>query len=181
MASIQEILQAKKPMTVDTQIVLDPDKARALKAARAEVEKLEKLIDMMGDDPVPKFVTELEATQKHLEDLDDGEAVATFKFKALSRVDFQRLLDAHPLGKEERAQLMGRGVKRPDLPIWSLETFPPALLAATAVDPDLTIEEATSLWNADTFSSSELDLLFSSAMVAQQSPEVQEAFAAGKG
>jgi len=47
---------------------------------------------------------------------------------------------------------------------WNPDTFPPALIAACSVDPRLTVEQATSLWESEDWSQGELMGLFIAAV-----------------
>lgn len=53
-------------------------------------------------------------------------------FRALPRKEYRLLLEAHP-GAEDDAD-------------WNPDTFPPALIAASLVEPEFTVEQATRLW-----------------------------------
>lgn len=55
------------------------------------------------------------------------------KVRALKRKDYRDLMDAHPSDNEDED--------------WNPDTFPPALIAAAAVEPEFTLEEATQLWD----------------------------------
>jgi hypothetical protein len=65
--------------------------------------------------------------------IDDEGTTAPFLFRALKRTEYRALLDDHP-ASEEGAD-------------WNTDTFAPALIAASAVDPVITIEQATQMWD----------------------------------
>ena len=62
-----------------------------------------------------------------------GDDHADLRFRSIPRPDYRRLLDEHPPVDEADN--------------WNEDTFPPALIAACAVEPPFTLDEATELWN----------------------------------
>jgi len=62
---------------------------------------------------------------------EDGSPVA-FKLRALKRPEYRALLDSHPPVKDGAD--------------WNADTFPPALIAASCVDPAMTPEQALQAW-----------------------------------
>lgn len=61
----------------------------------------------------------------------DGETAA-FVVRALPRRQYRELLDDHPPVKDGAD--------------WNPDTFPPALIAACVVDPEMTVEQAAQIW-----------------------------------
>lgn len=74
------------------------------------------------------------------------ETKVAMKVKALGFKDYDDLVGEHPPNK---AQIK-------DGNQWDPETFPPALLSACAVSPGLTVDEATAIWESDSWSRGEL-------------------------
>lgn len=72
---------------------------------------------------------------------DECEAASvTFRFRALSRRDHSDLLAAHPPTDAQRAELAEVGMTA----LADSETFPPALVAASCIEPPgVTLEDAT--------------------------------------
>ena len=64
--------------------------------------------------------------------IDGDGTTADFTLRALKRSEYRALLDEHPPSREGAD--------------WDADTFPPALLAASAIDPVLTVEQATEMW-----------------------------------
>lgn len=75
--------------------------------------------------------------------LGGGETVDVH-IRALPRRQYRQLLEAHPPAGDNAD--------------WNPDTFPPALIAASAVDPTFTVEQATQLW--DEWEAAESGLLF---------------------
>lgn len=61
---------------------------------------------------------------------------ADIRIRALPRKQYRELLEAHPPADsdEEKAD-------------WNAETFPPALIAASCVEPEFTSEQAQQIWD----------------------------------
>jgi len=77
---------------------------------------------------------------------------ATVKVRAIGSKEYDELLAGHPpTGKQKKDD--------PNTP-YNHETFPPALIAACAAEPTMTIEQATELWESDHWSRGELSTLF---------------------
>lgn len=83
---------------------------------------------------------------------DDGEdAELTMVFRAVSYKAYDALLTANQPTKEQ---------VRDGESNWNPDTFPPALIAACAVDPPLDIAAAQELWTSEEWSRGELMDLF---------------------
>jgi hypothetical protein len=111
-----------------------------------------------------------------------------WRFVAIGRERYTVLLASHPPTTDQQRESaalqraagvpLGQEVRRP----WNLETFPPALIAASLVgmfdtedaakslptgsESYLDEEQAIDLWNSERFNTHELDQLFSAALVA---------------
>jgi len=72
------------------------------------------------------------------------------KFQAISATELDKLRAKHPPTKAQVAS--GQGI--------NFETFQPALVAATLVDPAMTEDEAREMWTSDYWSSGELAQIF---------------------
>lgn len=79
--------------------------------------------------------------------LDVAGELVEVTIRALPRRAYRELLDAHPPTAEDGADAD-----------WNGETFPPALIAASCLHPELGLEEATELW--DEWEPSEAGRLF---------------------
>ena len=79
---------------------------------------------------------------------------ASLRIRALSRRDYRTLLEAHPADDDKRD--------------WHNVTFPPALIAACAVEPELTVDEATVIW--EEWEEFEADRVFLACYHLNESP-----------
>ncbi len=150
---------------LDDDVAAEVDRAESVvQEATAAVQRAEFLDDPgMLDDARAK----LDAAKVEAEAVRESAAEfsAVFTFEALSRRQFEALVDAHPPTKAQRDDLRKKGI---GVPRWNSDSFPPALLAASCVglkvgedaEDGLTIDEAKELWASDRWTSSELTQLF---------------------
>ena len=75
------------------------------------------------------------------------------KFQAISAVELDKLRAKHPPTKVQQAN--GQGI--------NFETFQPALVAATLIDPEMSEDDAREMWASDYWSSGELMQIFEAA------------------
>lgn len=88
--------------------------------------------------------------------VDDGgnEVELTIVFRSIGSRAYDALLTKHPATREQKK----------DGHSWNIDTFPPALIAASSSDPQISHEDAVQLWESDDWSSGELMGLFVAAM-----------------
>ena len=82
----------------------------------------------------------------------NGEQVE-FSFAALSAHDLDKLQAKHAPTASQKLQGMA----------WNGDTFPPALVAACLVDPEVSLEEMNEIWVSGEWSTGELSTLFDTA------------------
>lgn len=75
-------------------------------------------------------------------------------FKALGATEYDNLLDRYPASSKQRREGLAFN---PDL-------FGPALLAAVCVEPKMSLEDATEIWNSDHWSRGERLRIFNAAV-----------------
>lgn len=163
--SLDEILEQKRKVTVSVAVPLDPglqDKLDRARLAEAEAAKALSLRD--GDKGRQAVLAAAKAAVDQAETaFEDGSAV--FVFEGLSREDWERLLDDHRPKEHQRSRARREGTS--EFLNWDPDTFPPALIAATLVDPPgITLDKARELWESDRFNRSELEAIFSGAHIA---------------
>lgn len=98
-----------------------------------------------------KFLTKKRRT-KDVELNLNGEKV-TVKFEAMSSTELDDLRAKHKPTTQQRAD--GLGV--------NIDTFNPALVARTIIDPELSLDDVKAIWKSDEWSSGELGALFNAA------------------
>jgi hypothetical protein len=115
-AALLAKLKAKKPQTATYEVVLDVDAARSAAEARAALRTAQML-----DRDVEQAEAALKAAETRLQD-----ETVRLHLQALPRSKYEALLAEHPPTGEQKAQHE----------TYNVDTFLPALLAATIVDPD---------------------------------------------
>ncbi len=153
--TISDILREKKPNTKTVDIVLDSDLAGAIQFKEQELAQMRMRKGRSLADGVGPLEAELDALYESAADI-----AVTFVFTDCGRKPFEALLMDHAPTKVQKDHVAatGGGILEFDL-----DTFPPALLALTATDPEMTLEDATEIF--DTWSSGDAELLFNTALL----------------
>jgi hypothetical protein len=143
-----DIAKRRKPRETTTWVVLDHELVVRLEQVERDL-RLARLTDERENrsPQAPRLQAELDQLEQDIHD-----AAVPFRFRALPRKVYRELLDEH---KDES------GEKR-----WDTETFPPALIAACAVDPEMTLEQATSVY--DEWDENQASTLFAAAFMANE-------------
>ena len=133
MSKVAQKLLAGRTRPARTAVIY-MDGAAASEAQQLREQYAAKVEQIAGGQTLADGATGLPELQAAIADADErAEATAvTFKFEALSRLALDELINAHP--PED-----GRGN-------FDIETFPPALIAASCVEPELTEEDVLHLW-----------------------------------
>lgn len=86
---------------------------------------------------------------------DDGEDVQmTLRFRAISSRQYDKLVSEHPPTPKQKD----------DGAIYNINNFAPALISAVSLDPKLSVEDASELYNSDDWSGGEIGGLFLAAL-----------------
>lgn len=86
---------------------------------------------------------------------DDGEMVeVTMLFRAIGAREYDRLLSKHQPTTEQKAAGSS----------YNIDTFGPALISRVSVDPEMTDEDSSALWNSPDWGRGEVMSLFSAAV-----------------
>lgn len=170
--TVSEIMNRKKPSEKSVDVCLD----RALKEEAMKATKNAGVISMKlrkaEADEDAERIAELEAElaaaelEAELAEIAVEENTVTFVFRTIGRHAANAIVSAHPPTAAQReayaAELKAQG--RPIEPLsWNAETLPPAIMAASSVEPKMSVEEAQELWTSDVFGSGELEELFLAA------------------
>lgn len=152
--TMADIIAAKKPNTRTIDIVLDTDLANEIKLKEQELGQAKSRRRDLAHGVGPIEV-ELDELYERAADI-----AVTFTFQDMGRKPFDDLILAHPPTSQQKQHIadLGGGVLE-----YNIDTFPPALLAATAIDPVMTVEEAETIFNE--WGSGEAELLFSVALM----------------
>ena len=79
----------------------------------------------------------------------DGDELC-IEFEAMSRKEFDQLVETHPPTSKQKRDGMN----------WNVDTFYPALICACAISPTFTAKEVSQLINSESWSYGELSSLF---------------------
>lgn len=123
---------------------------------------------MVGAEGTEEQQAELVAAKAKMEQLQAAalENSTKFVFRSIGRVPYDDLVNAHPPTDEQQEIARKEGGADVDLS-WNAETFPPALLAASIVEPKMTPEEIQEIWDSPDWGGNELLDLFNTALSAQ--------------
>jgi hypothetical protein len=89
-----------------------------------------------------------------LSDGNGGTNEVTLKYQAIGMRAYDALVGKHPPKPEQRAE--GNS--------FNIDTFAPALIAACAVEPEITPAEAKEIWDSDDWSRGDVMVLFRNAV-----------------
>ena len=166
----------KKPNYKDQIILLDPSKGNAVDEVKEKLAAVEKKIFLKDSikTPGPSVKSDIKALNKELESLKEDleaaeeamyEASALFRFKSIGRNSMDELLaENSPSPRQiEEAKVEGNN----DLQ-YNPETFPQALIAASCVEPDMSVEDVQELWDDEDWTTPELLSLFTAAQEVNQ-------------
>jgi hypothetical protein len=78
----------------------------------------------------------------------------TMKFQAIGVRAYDKLVSKHPPKPEQRAEGSS----------FDMDTFAPALIAACAVEPEISVTEAKQIWESDDWSRGDVMVLFRNAV-----------------
>lgn len=142
---IEEILAAARPREAEVSLCLAGDLAADADRLAAEIDRIGSVprTSLADVDPRTALVAELEKVHAKMR-----ANSAVFRFRALSRKDYSDLLAAHQSRDATKEA-------------WNLDTFPPALIAASCIEPAMTVEQAEDLFSR--INQNGRDLLWSAA------------------
>ncbi len=150
--TMANIIKKKRGVTKKATIQIDGEVAVEIAELRAQVTLAEQFDRKHNeDDTAPKMQDRLDQL---VEDAKDTEI--TFTFKAIGRIAYDEIV-SDPANAPSDEQKKEGAQFNPD-------TFPPALVAAAAVDPEITIEEAVEIFGDSEWNGAELQKLFFAAL-----------------
>lgn len=153
MSKVAEILAGRKPRQKTIRLILDGATTDELERARTELRdarRLDKEAEEKGSETLStaSLVPDAERTYKEIEAkvLDES---AVFHFKAISRKKLAKIRAEWPPTEEQWEIYRERAKANPLVqpPSFDSDGIAPQLIEAAMVDPNLTLEEATELWN----------------------------------
>lgn len=152
----------KKPQMLTCRIATDADIADAY----AEAEQRREFSQMAlrgnpSDEKVIEETTKADADFKKAKDAVLKNSIK-FTFRAIGRKRYNALVNEHPPTEEQKQKATDNGDDPDDLE-WDTDKFPPALMALSIVEPELTEAEVHELWDSDDWNAVELMNMFYTA------------------
>lgn len=158
MSSVADILAARKPRQQRVRFLFDGDLA-------AELDRTRQALRSALVDQSALASDEVSTLRQKLSDLESAADAATveFVFAAIGRARLDELKAQNPPTEEMWARYRERVKANPLMtpPEFDPEAMAPALIAASCVDPSMTVDEAQKLW--DELSDGEAARLFEAA------------------
>lgn len=169
--SYKDIKKRKKPAISKVPIALDGEFADKFNAASRRLAEAEAELEAEPRNAsLRKVVQEHEATVEELRS-ECEDQIVEFVFRSIGRRQFEDLVDACPPTKAQKAEARKAGEE--DLG-WDPDTFPPTLIHAAIISPEMTEEEAFELWDDEDWNQAELMALFLAALSVNQQRKVVE-------
>jgi len=171
----EALLAKKRPTTVEVTIALDADIAETHATALAAYNVARTVATDHPDQESSKVA--LREAQDALDEAEAvlAEAVVTFRFKGINPAEYDALVEEHPATEDQKRKARK---DNDTAPVVNLDTFKPALVAASCVEPEMDYEQAQMLWKDGNWNQKELADLFDGAWGASRGRRVP---ALGKG
>ncbi len=152
MTSMDEILARKKPNERSVDILLDSTLKGEISALEKELSRVSRNSRRSLSDVSPDHI------QTQIDALYDQalEETVTFTFRDIGRKAYDALVAEHPPTKEQKDDYKAQD--GPGNLGFNPETFPPALISACCVDPEISLAQATLI--CDTWSEGDIQELF---------------------
>lgn len=139
---------------------------------RSKKKRVRKVVEVLLDDVTePGTDASEEVWDEYRRQIADN--TVTMTFESLPRRDYDALLDAHPASEEQKKKAKKEASEEP---VWNAETFVPALIAASCIEPKMTPGEVTEL--IDEWNQAEIMDLFMAALLVNTQKRIP---ALGKG
>lgn len=90
----------------------------------------------------------------YLSDGNGGTNEVTMKYQAIGARAYDKLVEKHPPKPDQRAEGSS----------FDIDSFAPALIAACAVEPEMTVSQARQIWESEDWSRGDVMVLFRQAV-----------------
>lgn len=157
-ATADHLKSGKKPATKVVDVVLDPDAARVVQEAESALAGAEAKAHALPDDEKAQ-----EAVWAAQEAYDAAKAqavaddvVVSLRFRSVGRHAYDELVHAHQPTEEQKADEPNLG--------FDPDRFPQALVAASLVEPKMSLADVEALWESPDWNTPELGVLFGAAL-----------------
>lgn len=155
----------KKPVVRNVPIVLDSELADEFEAARDEVERISRRLATREDDK--GLISDLADAEDRLEALiaENEDNIVIFKLRSIGRQPLEDLIAEHGPTVD---QVKAAKKKGEDEPHFNEDTYPPALVHASLIEPALELEDVIDMFDSDEWNHAELSELFMAALIVNQ-------------
>lgn len=155
MASIEDVLAGIRPVEQTVRVCLRGDLSAQIEELRGRWQDAasDNITGMAGPDAAVLY------DQIALLEQESAESEQEFLLRAMGATAWRRLVAEHPPDGDDV-----------DAWRWDLETFPPAALAASCVDPPMTVDQATTL--ADMLSNGQWGKLWGACLTVNVGEDV---------
>jgi len=167
-ATLDHLRSRKKPLTQSVTIVLDSEVAEQWDEANDALNNARNAIAVAERERAPRpRLAQLESdaadAEAKVEELRPivREHSQDFRFRSIGRRAFEELIGQHPATAAQKAKALADNDPEP---AWNGETFAPALVAASMIEPPATEAEVIDLWNDAAWSGPELLTLWAAAL-----------------
>jgi hypothetical protein len=169
--TMDHLRSRKKPTTKRVEIVLDPAVADAVNEARNRYELAR--IRLEGAPQNAERSDEFHEANATLGAALEGakDDVAAFVFRNIGRRAWEELVDEHRPTEDQQRKHRKANPSAGRL-TWNPESFPIAAVAASLVEPKLSLAEITELWDDEDWNDAELAALFFGALEVNQQRRV---------
>jgi hypothetical protein len=161
------IRSMKKPVTRTLRLCLDSEIGEEYNEAQQALRFAEVEFEHAGPDN-QDVVKQFKEAKSRFEKAEKAatERSVKFVFRSIGRKPYEELvLDWQPTD-EQKAKVDSMGGD-PDNMDWDPDEFPPRLVAAAMVEPEMNLEQVFEIYNDPNWSPAELGALFSTAQNAQ--------------
>jgi len=161
-------LKKKKPVEATVEILLDDEPSLAVRDARSRLLQAETALSENSEDEA--LLAERDAAKSQVDEalaLMKAETV-TLRFHSIGRKAWEALIDANPPTVEQRHAAKEEGNEA----VWNSDTFPQALIAASCVEPVMSLEQVQELF--DEWNTAESGALFNAAYAVNMSRRVPD-------
>ena len=158
--TFESIQKAKKVATKTVPLVIDPEWGEAYGRAKKTAALAQTRLDKSPSDVALRAAAEEADEAVAVLEKDRSKKVVEFTFRALSGDEYDAVVTAHQPTAKQRAEANKSGGTLQ----WDPDTFPPALVAAALVEPELSDEEVAQLYASDQWNPAEVQQLFQGAL-----------------
>jgi len=149
-SSVAEVLAARKPRKKSVRLVLDGQSHAELELARNELKNLRLRERVDGKDET--LASQIPGLERKIQEL-EADLITNaplFTFQAIGRRKLDEIRSEHPPTEEQWDLYRERSKVNPmvNAPSFDPQGLAPKLLAASALDPPMSIEEASELWDS---------------------------------